>query len=600
MSGNRDTSGYEQNISLLNEAAVRVTEVRHGLLVRQNAQYRTESGAVLFLRGKNGILAADGVPYRVNNNLVFHAAADTLIELEAEEQELEFFMISYHAVLLPGAGREAAEQLRLKGFFGGNAGIRSLDPAFFASGFAKMADLWKARTPIGSIELTSLFYAAVTRFFKEICSERGAEAEPDPVQYVCRYMKEHYDEAVSVQELCDAAGIPRTTLYGRFMRETGRSPQRFLMQCRLEAARRELSESRKSVEEIAVSCGLRDNSYLSRVFKKEYGVPPGAFRKQMTGNMPENGPDPRRPGPVPDRSESVTVESMGRTHRFYTVPQRVVCLDYCAAEMCAALGVSGLVAGVAPAETALSDCREKYREEIAAMPYVPARTGNGLPAFQDICDLSPELVIGTGFSFRRYGGVADAAEFERHRMHVFASKATYMLRCGFESIYDDLRDLARIFRCPENAEQVIAEMRAEEEALVRYKEEERAAVRVFAFDTVLEDGALTCGQSLEDHMIRSAGGVNVFGDRESMFAPVSWEEVADADPQVILVHCFHDGDDGRQKTAFLKRIPEIAGTEAVRNSRFIPVGIKKVFPGVDCTETALRWARLFEEGYMEQ
>ena len=52
-------------------------------------------------------------------------------------------------------------------------------------------------------------------------------------------------------------------------------------------------------------------------------------------------------------------------------------------------------------------------------------------------------------------------------------------------------------------------------------------------------------------------------------------------------------EDGRQKLSFLKQQPAVMDTDAGKNGRFLSVGIKRVFPGLDCTETALRFSAAF-------
>ena len=118
-------------------------------------------------------------------------------------------------------------------------------------------------------------------------------------------------------------------------------------------------------------------------------------------------------------------------------------------------------------------------------------------------------------------------------------------------------------------------------------------VRIFVFDSSASDKAITCGQSLENHIILSAGGANVFGDREGQFVTVDWQEVREADPQIILVHCFHTRQDGLQKTAYLKQIPEIAGTQAMQCNQIHLIGIKKVFPSLDNLKTAKHLFEIF-------
>ena len=95
-------------------------------------------------------------------------------------------------------------------------------------------------------------------------------------------------------------------------------------------------------------------------------------------------------------------------------------------------------------------------------------------------------------------------------------------------------------------------------------------------------------------MIEAAGGCNVFADRACLFVPVGWEEVARADPEIILVHRFYDGDDGEQKAALLRHIPEMAETSALRSGQIRIIGVKRVFPALDNVDVALQMAKWFQ------
>ena len=210
-----------------------------------------------------------------------------------------------------------------------------------------------------------------------------------------------------------------------------------------------------------------------------------------------------------------------------------------------------------------------------------------------MCDRKPDIVIGTGYSFSRYGGIADAEDFEEKGIHVYAMKATCTLNGSYESVYEDIRNLGRIFGKEARAEALVQEMAAEESRLSDAVGRIGAPIRVFSFDTSVSDRSITCGQSLENHIIRSAGGINVFGDRPGQFVTVDWREVSASNPQVILVHCFHSQQDGLQKVAFLKQVPELADTDAIRNNKIHLIGIKKVFPSVDNLKTAWHLFRIF-------
>lgn len=64
---------------------------------------------------------------------------------------------------------------------------------------------------------------------------------------------------------------------------TGRSVGAWIAIVRIQRAKRLLSQTRKSVIDIASDVGIDDQSYFSRLFKKETGMTPSAFRRKMQG-----------------------------------------------------------------------------------------------------------------------------------------------------------------------------------------------------------------------------------------------------------------------------------------------------------------------------
>ncbi|MDO5479350.1 MAG: helix-turn-helix transcriptional regulator, partial [Clostridia bacterium] len=60
------------------------------------------------------------------------------------------------------------------------------------------------------------------------------------------------------------------------------SPIKYINYLRLEKAKNLLSESSLKVSEIAVQVGFSDSFYFSRLFKKETGVSPASFKKNIS------------------------------------------------------------------------------------------------------------------------------------------------------------------------------------------------------------------------------------------------------------------------------------------------------------------------------
>jgi len=64
-----------------------------------------------------------------------------------------------------------------------------------------------------------------------------------------------------------------------FRNELGVTPIAYLNRYRVSQAKRLLTETNKSVTEIAMEVGFSDSGYFSRVFRRETGRSPEAFRR---------------------------------------------------------------------------------------------------------------------------------------------------------------------------------------------------------------------------------------------------------------------------------------------------------------------------------
>jgi AraC family transcriptional regulator of arabinose operon len=87
------------------------------------------------------------------------------------------------------------------------------------------------------------------------------------------------DRPHRVDELAGVAGLSRSQFCLLFRAGTGRSPQEYLEERRLELARSYLVTSVHSIAEIAARLGYSDPFYFSARFKRRYKQSPSAARK---------------------------------------------------------------------------------------------------------------------------------------------------------------------------------------------------------------------------------------------------------------------------------------------------------------------------------
>jgi len=91
----------------------------------------------------------------------------------------------------------------------------------------------------------------------------------------------------SVGELSAKIAMSRRTFVRRFTRATGRSPRDYLQRVRIEAAKRALEGTRRSVGSIAAGIGYRDPVAFRKVFERLTGLTPADYRRRYgAGSVP--------------------------------------------------------------------------------------------------------------------------------------------------------------------------------------------------------------------------------------------------------------------------------------------------------------------------
>lgn len=98
------------------------------------------------------------------------------------------------------------------------------------------------------------------------------------VDVVRKYLEENYKEKITTKDLSRQFGLVPSYLSMIFRQAQGISPSDYLNNIRIKKAKQFLEETELSVKEIAERIGFADQLYFSKVFKKETGETPSAFR----------------------------------------------------------------------------------------------------------------------------------------------------------------------------------------------------------------------------------------------------------------------------------------------------------------------------------
>ena len=93
------------------------------------------------------------------------------------------------------------------------------------------------------------------------------------------YFYAHLGREVPLKEVAALLNCTPYHLIRLFKAHKGMSPHAFLLQIRLEHARKRL-ENGQSISQAALDSGFSDQSHLTRAFKARYGLTPAVYRKR--------------------------------------------------------------------------------------------------------------------------------------------------------------------------------------------------------------------------------------------------------------------------------------------------------------------------------
>ncbi|MCL2231813.1 MAG: helix-turn-helix domain-containing protein [Treponema sp.] len=98
-----------------------------------------------------------------------------------------------------------------------------------------------------------------------------------------RYIWENYTRKLSLDEIAKASGLSAPYFSTIFKEEMGENLSSYLNRLRIERTVTLLTETGKSLSEIARLCGFEDQSWFSKIFKSFTGISPGKFRENGGG-----------------------------------------------------------------------------------------------------------------------------------------------------------------------------------------------------------------------------------------------------------------------------------------------------------------------------
>lgn len=289
----------------------------------------------------------------------------------------------------------------------------------------------------------------------------------------------------------------------------------------------------------------------------------------------------------------VTVNNCGFSETFTAPPQRVVVIKSTSLEMLLALGLGDRIVGTAFLDGPVPP------EQRAAAERIP-KLAQQVPGREALLGAKPDLVYAGWESNLTDQGAGNREGLLADGVSSYVSPAACKNKkyqpnpLTFDTVNNEIRELAAIFGVPERAEALIAKNTATL-AAVKKKVAARsgAAPRVLWYSSGSDQPYVGAGIGAPAMIMRELGWQNIFADVSDTWASVSWEQVVAADPQLIVLV------DATWNTAAKKKAQLAAGpakdVDAVRNQRYLTVRFPATEAGVANVEAVSTLAEQWQQ-----
>ena len=110
--------------------------------------------------------------------------------------------------------------------------------------------------------------------------QRNFEDSKNTIEQIIEYIETHFYEDISLGELAKQYHFEVSNISRLFKRYTGKKYTDYVAKLRVEYAKRYLTDTPKSVEEIAGIVGYKSVRYFREVFMEYTGLTPSQYRKE--------------------------------------------------------------------------------------------------------------------------------------------------------------------------------------------------------------------------------------------------------------------------------------------------------------------------------
>ncbi|MEV4876883.1 ABC transporter substrate-binding protein [Streptomyces cyaneofuscatus] len=288
----------------------------------------------------------------------------------------------------------------------------------------------------------------------------------------------------------------------------------------------------------------------------------------------------------------LTLENCGRTVTVKAPPQRAVSVDQGSTEILLSLGLADRLAGTATWSDPVMKGLEKANKGVE-------RISENRPSSEKVLDKEPDFLSASFASTLAKGGVAPREQFEKLGVPTYISPADCVGKDNsgggdgartapltMDSVYTEVRELSQVFGVPERGDALVKKLQARVAKATDGIDASKASLLFWFSDSKAPYLAGCCGAP--GVITRELGAKNVFDDTHDEWPQISWETVADRNPDVLVVgdlsRTMQTAESAEKKIEFLESNPVTRTMDAVKNRRYVLLSGQAMNPTIRTVE----------------
>jgi iron complex transport system substrate-binding protein len=278
--------------------------------------------------------------------------------------------------------------------------------------------------------------------------------------------------------------------------------------------------------------------------------------------------------PAASDAEPRTIDNCGTEVTIDAPPQRILTIKSSALELALALGAGDRIIGSAFSDGPLP---EDLAADADGIPVISEK----VPSHEATLEQEPDLVFAGWESNFSIEGVGERADLQKLGITTYVAPAAckapgYMPDpLTFDTVFDGFAEAGELLGETDASATLIADQRAQLDEIVP---DDRGLSAVW-YSSGTDQPFVGAGIGAPQMIMDAAGLGNVFADVDDTWTSTSWELIADADPDVIVL-VDAAWNTAASKIALLTANPLTAQLDAVKDERYVIVDFPATEAGI--------------------